>query len=77
MTATLNEAIEKIKSDDKLCARAIYFDDIQYRRIKQILNAGLDHEPLPDQVPVSPPAETFIFARSAQDFFPHSEGVLC
>ncbi len=57
------------------CARALYFGDARYRRIKDILNAALDCEPLPEGVaslPSTPPANTlrqFTFARSASEFF--------
>ena len=62
---------------ERACARAIYFDDIQYRRVKQILNAGLDHETLPaDSLPDTPPVR-FEFARSAQEFFPQAEAQQC
>jgi len=62
---------------ERACARAIYFDDIQYRRVKQILNAGLDHETLPaDSLPDTPPVR-FEFARGAQEFFPHPEEKQC
>lgn len=50
------------------CQRALYFGDIRYRRIKDILNAAMDQQPLPDaegQVPQS--AHTF--ARSTSEFF--------
>jgi len=50
------------------CARAAYYGDVRYRRIKDILNAALDREPLPDSLPVTPPP-TFAFARSASEFF--------
>jgi hypothetical protein len=51
------------------CARALHYDDVHYRRIKQILNAALDREPLPETLP---PAQLrlFTFARTSQDFFP-------
>ena len=62
---------------ERACARAIYFDDIQYRRVKQILNAGLDHEALPaDKLPDTPPTR-FEFARNAQAFFPPTEAQQC
>ena len=55
------------------CARAIYYGDLSYRRIKGILNAALDREPLPDSAPTLV-APTFAFARSAAEFFaPASE----
>jgi transposase len=50
------------------CARALYFGDVRYRRIKEILNAALDREPLPD-TPPPPPARAFAFARSGAEFF--------
>jgi hypothetical protein len=57
------------------CARALYFGDISYRRIKGILNAALDREPLPEAArpPVVQPA--FIFARPATEFFVAPEEV--
>ena len=62
------------------CARALYFGDVRYRRIKQILNAALDRDPLPEPTP--PPAATqlplFTFARRSDDFFPpEPEGPPC
>ena len=53
------------------CRRAIHFSDVRYRRIKDILNAALDQQPLPVlvQSPVQP--ATFAFERSAADFFGH------
>jgi transposase len=62
------------------CTRALHFGDVHYRRIKQILNAALDREPLPEPTP--PPTATqlrlFAFARSSDDFFPpESEGPPC
>lgn len=56
------------------CARAHYFGDVRYRRIKQILNAALDRDPLPDQpsLPLDP-APSFAFARPSTDFFPENE----
>jgi transposase len=50
------------------CARALYFGDIRYRRIKQILNAAVDRDPLPDS-PTAPPARSFAFARLPAEFF--------
>lgn len=55
------------------CARALYFGDVRYRRIKQILNAALDQEPLPEAVP-SFPSRAFTFARSGADFFASIDG---
>jgi transposase len=55
------------------CARALYFGDHRYRRIKDILNAGLDREPLPNAVPAAP-AHTHAFARPTAEFFASDPG---
>ena len=62
---------------ENACARALYFNDIQYRRVKQILNAGLDHEALPTENLVTETGEHFEFARDAQEFFPQNEAQPC
>ena len=54
------------------CARALHFDDPSYRRIKAILNAALDREPLPDKAP-DVPHQKHVFARSGDEFFAHGE----
>jgi hypothetical protein len=54
------------------CARALHFGDIRYRRIKQILNAAADRDPLPGS-PTVPPARSFAFARLPPEFFVPSE----
>lgn len=51
------------------CARAVHFATPSYRRIKEILNAALDREPLPETL-LTPPAPASTFARPASDFFP-------
>lgn len=51
------------------CARAVYYGDLRYRRIKDILNAALDREPLPEDV-AGQPAIPHTFARPVSDFFP-------
>jgi hypothetical protein len=55
------------------CARALYYGDVTYRRIKQILNAALDCEPLPEQgaAPAQPVPQThpYVFARQTAEFF--------
>ena len=51
------------------CARALHFGDPHYRRIKDILNAALDRDPLPNQVIVAPKQQSFIFSRTPQEFF--------
>jgi transposase len=53
------------------CRRALHFGDVRYRRIKDILNAALDQEPLPDPTPAAPntpSARPYAFARSAEEF---------
>jgi hypothetical protein len=55
------------------CARALHFGDVRYRRIKQILNAALDQEPLPEAVPSFTP-HAFALARPAADFFAAIDG---
>lgn len=50
------------------CARAVYYGEVSYRRIKGILNAALDREPLPDSLPL-PPAQPHTFARPGAEFF--------
>jgi transposase len=51
------------------CRRALFFGEaVSYRRIKQVLNAALDQQPLPD-TPVRPVQTTFAFARGPEDFF--------
>jgi transposase len=50
------------------CARALYFGDIRYRQIKNILNAALDCEPLPETQPTLP-LHNFTFARKQEEFW--------
>ncbi len=50
------------------CARAAYYGDLRYRRIKDILNAALDRDPLPE-AEIQPIATHHAFARPASDFF--------
>jgi hypothetical protein len=62
------------------CARALYFGDPHYRRIKEILNAALDREPLPESITPAP-GPAFVFARPCAEFFagagPQAEGERC
>jgi len=55
------------------CGRALYFGDVRYRRIKQILNSALDQEPLPEAAPRLA-QRSFAFARSGAEFFASVEG---
>jgi hypothetical protein len=50
------------------CARALYYGDVRYRRIRDILNAALDRDPLPD-TPAPTEQRSFAFARPAAEFF--------
>ena len=54
------------------CARAVYYGDLRYRRIKEILNAALDREPLPGAATAQPPSP-HTFARPATDFFSQAQ----
>jgi hypothetical protein len=58
------------------CRRARHFGDVRYRRIKEILNAALDQDPLPHE-PALPAAKetarTYAFARSVAEFFGMAE----
>lgn len=57
------------------CARAWRFGDPSYRRVKGILEAGLDREPL-ERPPVAATAGTYQYARPASSFF-GEEGTSC
>jgi len=51
------------------CRRALFFGEaVSYRRVKQILNAALDQQPLPE-APARPIQTAFTFARGPEDFF--------
>jgi transposase len=49
------------------CVRALHYGRVTYRQIKDILNAALDCQPLPEPV-VSVPSRSFLFARSGAEF---------
>ena len=49
------------------CARALCYGDGSYRRIKNILSAGLDRAPIEKTVQLT--LATYTFARPAEDFF--------
>jgi hypothetical protein len=57
------------------CARALYYGDLRYRRIKGILNAALDRDPLPEDPPAAA-RRTFRFARAGVEFFGMPEVVV-
>jgi hypothetical protein len=54
------------------CARARHFGDPRYRRIKDILNAARDRDPLPDAGTTPNPSDAvaYQFERAATEFFP-------
>jgi transposase len=52
------------------CRRALHYGDASYRRIKTILEAGLDGVPLEDSAPTPrPPAAAYRYARDGRTFF--------
>ena len=53
---------------ERACRRALYFGDARYRRVKDILAAQLDMEPLP-QAEKQRHSSTFVFQRAASEFF--------
>ncbi|MFH1085870.1 MAG: hypothetical protein V1772_08940, partial [Chloroflexota bacterium] len=63
----LEESVGPVRLE-AACARALYYGDVRYRRIKEILNAALDREPLPNSEPV-PAAHPHLFARPSAEFF--------
>jgi hypothetical protein len=50
------------------CARALHYGDGSYRRLKRILEAGLDQVPL-DPGPLQPELRFYEYARPVGDFF--------
>jgi hypothetical protein len=63
----LTESVGKPRLE-AACARALYFGDTRYRRIKDILGAALDQQPLPS-APLRPVQTAFAFARGPEEFF--------
>ncbi|MBM3465430.1 MAG: IS21 family transposase [Armatimonadetes bacterium] len=63
----LSESVGKTRLE-AACARALHFGDSRYRRIKDILNAALDQQPLPG-APRRPVQTAFAFARTAEELF--------
>lgn len=54
---------------EKACGRALYYGDTSYRRIKTILDAGLDQEPLEEKQSAVVQLASYRFARPAATFF--------
>lgn len=63
----LTESVGKSRLE-AACTRALHFGDVRYHRIKDILNAALDQQPLPES-PVRPVQMTFRFTRTSDEFF--------
>lgn len=59
------------------CVRALHFGDPRYRRVKNILQAGLEREALADGLPTpKPPSEApraYAYARRTEEFFSPEE----
>ena len=74
----LEESVGPVRLE-AACGRALFYGDVRYRRIKDILNAALDRDPLPEPTaPPTRPARPFTFARTSRDFFPsEAEGRPC
>ncbi len=56
------------------CLRALFFQDPHYRRVKTILSAGLENEPLPGQVVMATPSPAYRHARGPEEFFSPMNG---
>ena len=55
---------------EKSCQRALRYGDPTYRRVKSILQAGLDQQPLETEDPKVVSLPSYRFARAASAFFP-------
>ena len=66
--STLQDVPPRAERLEAACARALHFGDHSYRRIKAILNAALDREPLPEEASDTP-EQKHRFARSSDEFF--------
>jgi hypothetical protein len=69
-----HEKVEGARRLEAACLRALHYGNPSGRPIKEILNAGLDFEPLPETTPVST-SEQFAFARDGAELFPVPEEV--
>lgn len=63
----LTESVGKSRLE-AACKRAVHFGDARYRRIKDILNAALDQQPVPE-LPARPTQAAFTFARTPEELF--------
>jgi hypothetical protein len=65
------------------CRRALHYGDPRFRRVREILNAGLDREPiLPEPLPFVRPPTTeagrqYAFARRPEEFLGTGRGNEC
>jgi transposase len=57
------------------CRRALHFGDGSYRRVKDILNAALDQEPIPGETLRPVGRRSYVFAREWEEFFGTVRGV--
>ncbi len=62
---------EKYSRDrlERACARVLYYGDPTYRRIKTVLEQGLEDCPIETPPESSPQKDRYRFARSADEFF--------
>jgi transposase len=67
----LEESVGNQRLEDA-CKRAVYYGDMRYRRIKDILNAALDRQPLPEP-PIASEQHAYTFARNPVEFFAQKE----
>ena len=70
---------EKVGTErlEAACERALFFGDPRYRRVKAILGAGMDSEPVPGAETPRLPQRLFTHARPASDFFEAPEVATC
>ena len=66
------EGLERL---EKACRRAIYYNDPSYRRIKKILDTGLDQVPLEETASAAGAPGSYQFARPVSTFFPEEASV--
>jgi transposase len=74
------QAILRLEKDvgnqrlEAACKRALFYGDFHYRRIKDILNAALDKEPLPEEN-LTQEKQPHLFARNVMEFFTECETI--
>jgi hypothetical protein len=52
------------------CKRAVHYGDPRYVRVKGILSAGLENEPLDEEIPMSGTRNNYRYARPTESYFP-------